>query len=139
MAHAVAHISKRAYPRVTLVNGFCFMMRRELIDTTGYMDEVNFPMGYGEEADYCIRALQAGYELAIADDVYVFHAKSKSFGQEQRKELSYAGTQTLKSKYTSEIYFSYGEQMKKSDALETLRSDLLQYLAQNKSNFKGKQ
>ena len=139
MAHAVAHISKRAYPRVTLVNGFCFMMRRELIDTIGYMDEVNFPVGYGEEADYCIRALQAGYELAIADDVYVFHAKSKSFGQEQRKELSYAGTQTLKSKYTSEIYFSYGEQMKKSDALETLRSDLLQYLAQNKSNFKGKQ
>lgn len=139
MAHAVAQISKRAYPRVTLVNGFCFMIRRELINTIGYMDEVNFPIGYGEEADYCIRALQAGYELAIADDVYVFHTKSKSFGHDKRKELSHTGTQTLKNKYTSEIYFSYGEQMKKCDTLETLRSDLLKYLSQNQTNFKGKQ
>lgn len=131
MAHLVANVSGRAYPRVTLVNGFCFMIRRELINTIGYMDEVNFPIGYGEEADYCIRALQAGYELTIADDVYVFHAKSKSFGHDKRKELSHTGTQTLKNKYTSEIYFAYGEQMKKNDVLETLRSNLLKYLSQN--------
>ena len=58
------------------------------------MDEENFPIGYGEENDYCIRAADAGFTLAIADDAYVFHAKSKSFGHSRRKELSKQGADT---------------------------------------------
>src|SRR5690606_23502197 len=75
MAQLVARVSQRRYPRTPFINGFCFMVARDVIDAIGYMDEENFPLGYGEENDYCIRAAEAGFALAIADDAYVFHAK----------------------------------------------------------------
>jgi GT2 family glycosyltransferase/glycosyltransferase involved in cell wall biosynthesis len=100
MARIVARTSRREYPRMPFVNGFCFMVTRAVIDAIGCMDEVNFPLGYGEENDYCIRAVDAGFSLAIADDAYVFHAKSSSFGHRRRAELSHQGMQALKRKHT---------------------------------------
>ncbi len=104
MAEIVSKASLKLYPRLPFVNGFCFMIKREVLNKVGYMDEENFPIGYGEENDYCIRAQDAGYELAIADNVYVYHAKSKSFGHEKRKELSDKGILNLKRKHTAEKY-----------------------------------
>ena len=46
----------------------------------GGMDGAAFPSGYGEENDLCLRVRNAGYQLAVADDVYVWHSKSASFG-----------------------------------------------------------
>jgi GT2 family glycosyltransferase/glycosyltransferase involved in cell wall biosynthesis len=99
MAQLVLASSRRDYPRTRFVNGFCFMIRREVINSIGYMDEKAFPTGYGEENDFCIRAQDAGYALAYADDTYVFHAKSKSFGHERRIALSKAGREALNSKH----------------------------------------
>ena len=45
-----------------------------------------------------MRASEAGFKLAIADNCYVFHAKSKSFGSEH-KALSKAGHQKLIEKH----------------------------------------
>lgn len=128
MAGVVKSSSIKIYPRLPIVNGFCFMIRREVIDTIGYMDEESFPIGYGEETDYCIRALDAGYELAIADDVYVYHAKSKSFGHERRKELSYQGAQSLKHKHTPEKYLSRVNMAKNTLELDTVRLRIQQGL-----------
>ena len=55
------------------------------------MDEENFPVGYGEENDYCIRASDAGFRLAIADDAYVFSFKIKKFWSRTEKEAYAAG------------------------------------------------
>ncbi len=99
MADAIKLISEQAYPRIPIINGFCFMIRRTLINVIGYMDELNFPIGYGEENDYCIRANNANFETAVSDDVYVFHAKSKSFGNKKCRELSLQGSNTLKYYY----------------------------------------
>lgn len=104
MARLVADVSERSYIRLPFINGFCFMIRRAVIDSIGYMDEENFPIGYGEENDFCIRAADAGYILAVADDVYVFHAKSKSFGHEKRTKLSKMGTAALKRKHGTERF-----------------------------------
>ncbi len=87
-----------AYPQVELINGFCFVIKRAVMNTIGYLDEETFPKGYGEENDYCLRARDAGFKLVVADDAYVFHAKSKSFTHERRKVLSKAATQLLKDK-----------------------------------------
>jgi GT2 family glycosyltransferase/glycosyltransferase involved in cell wall biosynthesis len=102
MARHVRSASLRDYPHTPFVNGFCFMIRREVIESIGYMDEEAFPMGYGEENDYCIRAQDAGYALVYADDTYVFHAKSKSFGHERRIALSKAGGEALRRKHGKE-------------------------------------
>ncbi|WP_083928678.1 glycosyltransferase [Oceanimonas smirnovii] len=99
MALLVRNASKRYYPQVPFVNGFCFMIAKAAFDKVGLLDEATFPTGYGEENDYCIRVAQAGFKLAICDDTYVFHAKSKSFGHEKRKKLSKIGSNALKTKH----------------------------------------
>ena len=91
--------SKRRFPRVDFVNGFCFMVTRSVIERVGLLDEDTFPRGYGEENDYCIRAQDAGFELAIADNCFVYHAKSKSFGDAARDKLAQEGGVALERKH----------------------------------------
>lgn len=121
MAELVRSASTRVYPRLPFANGFCFMIKKAVLDRIGFMDEENFPIGYGEENDFCIRAIDAGFEIAIADDTYVFHAKSKSFGHEKRKKLSQEGTESLKRKHSAEKYFSRVNAVKKTDILDDVR------------------
>ena len=99
MAALVASCSRREYPEVPLLNGFCTLMRTSVLQSIGFLDEASFPTGYGEENDLCIRASAAGYKLVIADDVYIYHSKSASFGNERRKELSRAGTAAFRRKH----------------------------------------
>ena len=40
--------------------GFCLLIRREVIDAIGLLDE-RFGLGCFEDDDYCLRAMQAGY------------------------------------------------------------------------------
>jgi GT2 family glycosyltransferase/glycosyltransferase involved in cell wall biosynthesis len=121
MARVVASASSRAYPKLPFVNGFCFMMRRAVIAAIGFMDEENFPVGFGEENDYCIRAADAGFGLAIADDVYVFHAKSKSFGHEKRVELSRKGAEANCRKHGAARMRGLIEQSAKLSDMDALR------------------
>lgn len=71
-------------PRVPLVHGFCFGVKKEVIDAIGLFDEENFKLFYGEENDYCFRAVAAGFELAVATNTFVFHRKSRSIDEEKR-------------------------------------------------------
>lgn len=124
MALIVAKASSRYYPKLPFVNGFCFMIKREVINKIGIMDEENFPIGYGEENDFCIRAADAGYELAIADDTYVFHAKSKSFGSSRRTELSKRGSEQLRKKHGSKRYAALVEKIKNTEILDRVRNGI---------------
>lgn len=134
MARLVTLSSLRKYPRLPFINGFCFMIRRAVIENIGYMDEENFPVGYGEENDFCIRTVDAGYELAIADDVYVFHAKSKSFGHERRKALSEQGTINLKLKHGAQKYGARVEAVKCTEALDAIRARISEALERSSAS-----
>lgn len=131
MSQVVKDASLKTYPILPFVNGFCFMIKREVINKIGYMDEENFPIGYGEENDFCIRAQDAGYKLAIADDVYVYHAKSKSFGHEKRKQLSEDGTAKLKQKHGLEKYADLVNKVKITDQLDQIRARIKSRLDKN--------
>jgi GT2 family glycosyltransferase len=102
VAAALAEVSERAFPRVPFVNGFCFAITRAVIEAIGYFDEAAFPDGYGEENDYCLRAARAGFALAIADHAYVYHAKSRSYSHERRRELGKLGRSALLRKHQRE-------------------------------------
>lgn len=88
-----------SFPLVPLVNGFCMGIKRKLINQIGLFDIKNFPLGYGEEDDFSQRAIDAGFMHSIATHCYVYHAKSKSFGNEKRSELSRQGAAKLKAKH----------------------------------------
>ena len=108
------------YPKVPIVNGFCFAIKRSVINTVGLLDEVSFPNGYGEENDYCLRAGKAGFSLAIADDCYVYHAKSKSYSHATRRELARQAQSLLHQKYGDDLEKAT-KVLKDSPALEKAR------------------
>ncbi len=104
MSALVRTASRREFPKVTIVNGFCLGIRRQVLDRIGLLDEEAFPVGYGEESDYCVRAARAGFELRIADHCYVYHKKSRSFSLERRKPLVKAGDEQLVRKFGREYF-----------------------------------
>ena len=57
---------------------FCVLLRREVYEKVGEMDE-QFGVGYFEDTDYCYRAARAGYELRCARDAFVHHWQGASF------------------------------------------------------------
>lgn len=124
MALLVRRVSKSSYPRVPFVNGFCFMISRETFKAVGLLDEQTFPTGYGEENDYCMRVSDAGFSLAICDDSYVFHAKSKSFGHDKRKKLSKIGSDALKKKHGTEKINDLSKKIREMAALGSIRSQV---------------
>ena len=118
----VAKYSNQVYPRMSFLNGFCLLLRRELVEEIGFFDEETFGRGYGEENDYCLRARKAGWDLALADDTYVFHAQSKSYSHEKRKKLvDHAGMQ-LVAKHGSEVITQGVEQCRNDRILISLRA-----------------
>lgn len=53
------------------VSGSCMLMRRELIEQIGYLDE-NF-FAYQEDADFCYRAREAGWLVIYYPDSQIIH------------------------------------------------------------------
>ncbi|MBT9290099.1 glycosyltransferase [Prosthecodimorpha staleyi] len=96
-----AHARADGCVHAPLVHGFCLGVTRALIDRIGVFDEENFKLGYGEEDDYCFRAVDAGFALAIATHTFVYHAKTQSYGADRRKALSKAGNTRLRELHSS--------------------------------------
>lgn len=67
------------FPSIPVGVGFCLAIKREVIQKVGLFDQL-FGKGYGEECDYCLRALQAGYKTVCATTCFVYHFGSASFG-----------------------------------------------------------
>jgi GT2 family glycosyltransferase len=100
MDRICGELSYGTVPFVPLLNGFCLAIRRMLIGHIGLFDEESFPMGYGEEDDFCLRAGAAGFLCGLATDAYVYHHKSASFTAERRLPLVEAGQRALRVKHS---------------------------------------
>ena len=58
------------YP-VAGVSGSCMLIRKEVVEQIGYLDELFF--AYQEDADYCLRARQAGWEVYYVPEAQIIH------------------------------------------------------------------
>ena len=114
-------LSPRQFPRMPFLNGFCYAIKRKVLQSVGYLDEATFPKGYGEEDDYSIRAREEGHMLAVADHLFVYHAKSKSFGAEKRDSLSLAGQRVLKRRYGEARLLRDAKEARDNRALRRMR------------------
>lgn len=79
-------------------SGFCMYIRRDAFDEIGLFDEEAFPRGYGEENDFCMRAVKAGLRNVISPYAYVFHVRSASFGKE-KETLIKGAVDTVTARY----------------------------------------
>jgi GT2 family glycosyltransferase len=68
------------YTEVGQCIGFCMLIKRELIEKIGLLDEEQGFMFF-EDTDYCYRAKRAAFKCAIALGAYVYHHEHKSFGR----------------------------------------------------------
>ena len=102
MSGLVIRNATASYPRVGLLNGFCLLLKRELIAAIGVFDEEHFGAGFGEENDYCLRAAAAGWDLAVATDTYIYHAQSRSYSHERRRHLGERADASLRAKHSGD-------------------------------------
>ena len=107
--------------RAESLNGFCIMFNTRSVTEMGLFDTVAFPRGYGEELDWCIRVVDAGYSLGVALDTYVYHAKGKSFSSADRLILKEQANEILNRKYGKKRLDSVGKCVRLSPHLTALR------------------
>ncbi len=130
MARIVASCSANVRPEPAFINGFCMLISRPCLDAVGPLDEVTFPNGYAEENDFCLRAAAHGFRLVIADDAYVYHAKSRSYSHAARRRLAARMHLALSRKHgTRTIAAALSQTEAASNALDPLRSCVRQHLA----------
>jgi GT2 family glycosyltransferase len=80
--HAGEDVSRwRSRPpfAVDVASGAAMMVKREVFDTFGLMDEGFFL--YYEETDWCLRVQQAGYQIMAVPSSVVFHGVSAALGE----------------------------------------------------------
>jgi len=82
-------------PFTPLIHGFCMTISTAVLDAIGMFDDELFPRGYGEENDFCFRAENAGFILAVAVDTFIYHVKSVSYPSNEREALMRDGMQKL--------------------------------------------
>lgn len=69
--YLMTHLDDDQVHEVKAVSGSCMMIRREVIDQIGYLDEQFF--AYQEDADYSFRARRAGWKIYYVPDARVIH------------------------------------------------------------------
>jgi GT2 family glycosyltransferase/glycosyltransferase involved in cell wall biosynthesis len=70
--------------------GFCLYLRRDALNALGHFDAEAFGRGYGEENDYCQRAIRGGWQNLIATDIFVRHIGGASFQGEKGRLVANA-------------------------------------------------
>ena len=78
--------------------GFCMFIKRACLDEVGMFDAEEFGLGYGEENDFCLRAIARGWKNVLAGDTFVTHVGSVSFGS-SRNELQRVNGEKLARRY----------------------------------------
>ncbi len=83
MNKTLEKVHKCTYPLIPSPEGFCFCIRRAVIEQQGYLDEI-YGKGYHEEVDFAYRAITNGWKNVLIDNMYVYHKRHATFGKKQR-------------------------------------------------------
>ncbi len=91
------HMATRTTKDVEVVGGACFVVRRDLFEKVGLLDENYFL--YNEEDDYCRRARAAGAKIAYFPETRIRHFQGQSTHQPGVRE------KVIVESYKSDLYF----------------------------------
>ncbi|HGZ70878.1 MAG TPA: glycosyltransferase, partial [Nitratifractor sp.] len=79
--------------------GFCMGINYKLTQEIGFFDEKVFGKGYGEENDWCQRAIENGYQNLLVPNLFVYHKHGGSFPSELKQKLLDENYQKLLQKH----------------------------------------
>lgn len=69
--YLMTYLDENEVNEVEAVSGSCMVIRREVIDQIGYLDEQFF--AYQEDADFCFRAREAGWKIFYVPQAQIVH------------------------------------------------------------------
>jgi hypothetical protein len=101
--------------------GFCMAFNKFAVERIGLFNE-KFGVGYGEENDWSMRAIKAGYKNLLVTDLFVYHKNSASFGSQERETLFKANSKILEGLHQD--YFSRVSRFIKNDPAREVRETL---------------
>ena len=90
-------MGKMVVKEAQVISGCCFVIRRELFDEIGLLDENYFL--YNEEDDFCRRARKAGRKILFFPETSVQHLLGKSTNQHGHRQ------KVITEAYRSNLYF----------------------------------
>lgn len=96
-ADELQHMGEMKAREALVISGCCFVIRRELFEEIGLLDENYFL--YNEEDDFCRRARQNGKRICFFPETSIQHLHGKSTHQPEHREKVILET------YKSNLYF----------------------------------
>ena len=87
--------------------GFCFLVKREVINRIGGLDEAYSP-GYYDDCDYSVRAIKAGFRPVRAKASYVYHYRNRTHESVLKEE----GMDSLLAKHKKLFYERWGKSLR---------------------------
>ena len=86
-AYYLSYLDPDEVALIDCVMGAYMMIRREVIDRIGLLDEDCF--FYAEDIDYCFRAKQAGWQVAYYPKATIIHHRGASTAKSRRRATTY--------------------------------------------------
>jgi len=77
---------------VQYAEGSCMLIKRDVIDAIGYLDETYAP-AYYEDTDYCFRAREAGFRVMYSPYSTVLHHSTVTAQAVRREDDAFARAQ----------------------------------------------
>lgn len=87
--------------------GFCFLVKRKVIEKIGGLDEAYSP-GYYDDCDFSMRAIRAGFRPVRAKASYVYHYRNGTHEGALKKE----GMNSLLAKHKELFYERWGKPLR---------------------------
>ena len=125
LATVVKTMTRRAFPRVPFLSGFCLLVHREAFDRVGGLDSEAFPYGYWEVQDLGLKLTDLDYDAVIADNVYVHHQGGGSINKERRESLTDIGRARMFARHSALRVLT-------AEVVSAMQSEVQGYIAASK-------
>ncbi len=107
--YTLSFVDENETHEVAGVSGSCMLIRREVIDQIGYLDELFF--AYQEDADFCLRARRAGWQVYYLPAAQIVHfgGRGGSRVQPYRSIIEWHKSYYLfyRKSYAAEYFFAF--------------------------------
>ena len=111
------------YTTIPAGSRFCMALNKNAIKEVGLMDHKTFGKGFGEDIDWCRRAVQKGFRNVIVENLYVYQGIDQALFADDRRMQRQINQEKLVVKHPN--LHEVLEQFDFNDPLEPIRSYVL--------------